>query len=121
MKKNNSKAFETCLVISTAFLIFFLKTENMLFVYLAIGISAVGILIRPLARLIARGWFALGEMLGKISSTIILSIVYYLILFPVAAIYKLSNRKALHLKNPNTTLWHQREHQYDSEDLKNAW
>ena len=54
-------------------------------------------------------------------STIIMTIVYYLILVPIAAIYKLSNKKMLDLKNPGASMWQERNHNYQKEDLENVW
>ncbi|MBA7631971.1 hypothetical protein ES703_39511 [subsurface metagenome] len=119
--EDKNKVPETHLVISTGFLIIFLVTGRMLFIYLAAAIGLTGIFIKPLAAIITKGWFGLAMILSKISSTIIMTIVYYLILVPIATIYKLSHKRMLDLKNPGTSLWHTRNHQYQKKDLDNVW
>ena len=119
--REKNKVLETHLVIALGLIILFLIKEKMIFIYLATGIGFIGIFIKPLAQLITKGWFGLAEILSKITSTIIMAVVYYLILVPVATIYKFRNKRMLDLKNPNTTMWHQRDHQYKKSDLDNAW
>jgi hypothetical protein len=119
--RDKNKVLETHLVIATALVIIYLLKENMLFIWLAAGVGITGILIKPLAKLITKGWFGLAEILSKITSSIIMTIVFYLILFPIATIYKLKNQGMLDLKNPDLSLWHERNHQYQKKDMENAW
>lgn len=112
---------DTCLVISTGLVVLFLITGNTVFLYIAVGIGFTGIFIKPLAGLITKGWFGLAEVLSRIVSTIIMTVVYYLILVPIALIYKMKNKRMLDLKNPGTSMWHQREHEYRKDDLDHAW
>ncbi len=51
-------------------------------------------LLTPLARL----WFALSHWLGEIVSTILLSIVFFVVVTPVGLIRKLSGKDAMGLK-----------------------
>ena len=118
---DRGKASDTCLVISTGFVILFLITGKIVFIYIAVGIGLTGIFIKPLAKLITKGWLGLAEILSRIVSTIIMTLVYYLILVPIASIYKMKNKRMLDLKNPGTSMWHQREHQCQKDDLDNAW
>ena len=115
------KASETCLVISTGLILLFLITGKIVLIYIALGIGLIGIFLKPLARLITIGWFGLAEVLSRIVSTIIMIIVYYLILVPIASIYKMKHKRMLDLKNPSTSMWHEREHQYQKDDLDNVW
>ena len=119
--KQKNKVLETHLVIVTALVIIFLLKEKMVFIYLAAGVGIIGILIIPIAKLITKGWFGLAEILSKITSSLIMTIVFYLILVPIATIYKLSNKRMLDLKNPGSSMWHQRDHHYQKKDLENAW
>lgn len=47
------------------------------------------------SRTVAHGWLRLGEALGKINSRIILTMIYFLVLVPVAFCYRRLNRKAV--------------------------
>lgn len=48
-----------------------------------------------LSRSMAHAWLRLGEALGKINSKIILTMIYFLVLVPVAFCYRRLNRKAV--------------------------
>lgn len=121
--KEKHKILETHLVITTGLLVvYFLRGKNeVLLLYLALGVGLTGIFIKPLAQLITKGWFGLAHILNKVSSTVIMALVYYLILLPIATFYKLSNKRLLDLRDPGDSLWHVRDHQYTKEDLENVW
>ena len=50
--------------------------------------------LQPIARL----WLALGHRLGVINTFIILALVYYLVVTPLALLFRLTGRDALGLK-----------------------
>jgi uncharacterized YccA/Bax inhibitor family protein len=57
-----------------------------------------------------KAWFLLGEMLGKIVSPIILGLIFFLMLTPIALIGKVIGRDALKLKKRKTdSYWVDRE------------
>jgi hypothetical protein len=119
MKKEKTE--EVLLVIATGFVLFFSinKKEWMLFV--ALGVGLIGIFIKPLAALIAKGWFKLGDLLGIVVSKVILAILFYILLVPISFLYNLFNKDTLALKRQNKSLWHHRDHEYTPSDLKNSW
>jgi hypothetical protein len=125
MKK--SKIYEAILVITTALLVIYLYGDiykgvsKPIFIYIAGGVGVTGVLLKPLAKLIAIGWYKLAEGLSFVSSKIVLSIVYFLILFPVSVLYRLTNKDKLGLKRPQKTIWTERNHTYKPDDLKNIW
>ena len=121
--KEKNKILETHLVIATGFLVLYLlrSKEEVILLYLAAGFGLTGIFIKPLAKLITKGWFGLANILNKISSFIIMTLVYFFILLPIARIHKLLNKGHLDVKNPGNSLWHSRDHDYRKEDLENVW
>ncbi|MDH7448040.1 hypothetical protein [Aquimarina sp. 2201CG14-23] len=56
-------------------------------------------------------WLFVGNILGEISSFVILGIVYYLLFFPITFILKITNKKH------NTTGWIDKEESIDYEKL----
>jgi hypothetical protein len=127
MQLSKSKQYEALLVISTALVVIYLfglwrhGDPRELFLYLAGGIGLSGILIRPLGRLIALGWYKLAELLNLIMSKVVLSLVYLLILVPVASLQKIWNKDKLRTRQNKETMWRHRNHRYTPEDLKNIW
>ncbi len=124
---SKSKIYEALLVISTAFLVLYLfgmlkhGESKLIFLYLACGIGISGIFIRPLARLIAMAWYKMADLLSFVMSKLLMSLVYILILVPVATLYRLTKKDKLQLKRSSKTKWIAREHQYTADDLKNIW
>ncbi len=119
MKKE--KTLEAMLVITTGMLLIYLIKQQSVFLYLAIAFGLTGIFFRPLALIIATIWYKLGDWLGFIVSKIVLTLVFFFFLFPIALLYRLFNKDPLRLKKPRQSNWSVREHLYTENDLKNIW
>lgn len=119
MKKE--KILEAILVITTGFIVLFavLGKEWMLFVATASGL--VGLLIPWLAAIVANVWYKIGEVLGFVVSKVVLFLLFYVLLTPIAFFYRLFNHDTLLLKRQNRSLWSDRNHMFQSTDLKNSW
>ena len=115
------KALEAILVITTGLLIFYIIYKHGILLYAAVAISVTGIFIKPLASLIAKGWYFLGDSLGFVVSKLILAVVFYLFLAPIAFLHNLFNKDTLRLKRSDKSFWTDRNHDYKSGDLKNIW
>jgi hypothetical protein len=124
---SKTKIYEALLVISTAFLVIYLYgllkhgESKELFIYIACGIGMSGIFIKPLGKLIAQAWYKLADVLSLFMSKIIMSVVFILVLTPIALLYRLSKKDRLSLSRKNESRWISREHHYTSDDLKNIW
>jgi hypothetical protein len=119
MKKE--KAFEAILVISTGLLLFYFITHRQVFLYSSFIFGAIGVFVKPLATWIAIGWYKVGELLGMIVSKVILTVVFFFLLVPIALLYRLFNKDPLRLKKQDKSNWSIREHVYSGNDLKNTW
>ncbi|HSM49731.1 MAG TPA: SxtJ family membrane protein [Draconibacterium sp.] len=116
-----TKVLETGLVLTTAFLVIYLLTGNYVFLYLALTVGISGIFVKPLAKYIAMAWFKLAEVLNFIVSKIILGVLFFVILFPIAVLYKISNTDKLGLRRSGKSGWVERTHDYTAQDLTNIW
>ena len=70
----------------------------MLLVFLAALFSLVTICVPKVLTPLNRAWFALSLFLGKFISPIVLSIIFFVVIVPVAIITRLFGRDALLLK-----------------------
>lgn len=106
----------------TGFLALYLIFNWTPFVYIALGVGA-GSLISPLiGDLIVKGWYKLAHILGWINTRILLSLIFYLFLFPIALLAKLSQKDHLKLrKKKRESLFVERDHLYTKKDLENTW
>ena len=91
--------------------------------YGAFGVVALLFFIPLLSRFIAWAWFRMAEVLGFINTRIILTIIFYVFLMPIAFLYRIRNRNMLDRNNGKqmATLFKTRSHQYAPGDLDNVW
>jgi hypothetical protein len=118
---NKAKTMETILVITTVFIVIYWLSSLKVFLFLAITIGLIGILIPALAGLIAKGWFKVADALSFVMSRLILGLLYFLVLFPIAIIYRIGRKDKLQIKKAESTTWVIRNHNYNPEDLENVW
>ncbi|HHG84558.1 MAG TPA: hypothetical protein ENJ82_07405 [Bacteroidetes bacterium] len=121
--KQRSKHLETILVIVAGMLIFFFVLDHKVFLYIALGLSLIAILIPLLAKYIHLAWMGLAKVLGFINSHVLLSIIFFIMLTPIALIRKIFTRTdPLKLKRKDTGSYYEdRNHTYQPEDLENPW
>lgn len=114
--------FKTILVIVTGFLALalFLKIDWLVTTALVVGLLAIFI---PLAaKAIEWLWLKLALLLGWTNSRILLSVIYFGFLMPIAFISRAFTKDPLTLKGKKaTSLFVHRNHGYRREDLNNIW
>jgi len=115
------KVLETFLVLTGASVIFGLILEINLFFYLAFVLVAVGVFVKRLALLIAEGWMKLADFLGLFVSRIVLAVVFFIFLTPIALLARKIKGSSLGLKNNKSSFFDTRNHQYSKEDFENVW
>ncbi len=119
MKREN--ALETCLVITTGFLLLYYIFEIKVLLLIAFVAGITGIFIKPLALKIAWLWQKLGNLMGLIISKIILTIIFFAFLLPIALIYRLIKKDTMMLRNKYKSYWIIRNYKYGGKDLENIW
>ena len=69
-------------------------------------------------------WLNASDLLGKLMSTIILSVIFFIVLCPIALVRKLSGKDSLHLKKfkkSQNSVFTERNHTYSKTDLVNPF
>jgi hypothetical protein len=77
-------------------------------------------LFHPLARL----WFGLSHLLGNLSSKLILTLVFFIIVTPMGLLRRVAGKDAMRLKNwkgSEETALIERNHQYVTKDLERPY
>jgi len=85
---------------------------------------ATGLFVKPVARWIALAWLKLAEVLGAVNSRILLGVIFYLFLTPIALLSRLVRGDFLHLKKgtgAGRSYWQPRDHAYTPEDIAKLW
>jgi hypothetical protein len=121
--------FKTILVIVTGMLVISWVLANKgyaraseILIKVAALVGLVSVFIPIAARGIEWLWLKLALGLGWVNSRILLSVVYFLVLMPVAWISRIFTKDPLALRrNSSTTLYTTRNHQYTKKDLENIW
>lgn len=124
MKITREKSLEAVLVICTGLLVLYWIFDNARFLIAATVIGVAGMLSPFLAEIIAKAWYKLAEYLGRINGFIILSILFYLFLTPLAWLSKLFKKDELQLKkktDPKESYYVERNHTFSKKDLENMW
>jgi hypothetical protein len=118
---NREKALETIIVLALALLIFFLWLDISWFIYLPIGLLALSFISKSLTALIGKGWLSFSNYLGVIINYIIMSIIFYFILFPLSFFQHLFNHNRILKKGNGNSHFHQRNHLFCIKDIENPW
>ncbi len=93
------------------------------FAYVALLLLLSGVLFKKVGSIIASGWLRFSRMVAIVNTKIILTIVFYLILTPIALIYRLCCRDPLRLKKAESddSYFCVRNHLCRKRDLENIW
>jgi len=124
----NQDRFKNLLVVVVGFYAISFLTRNrypqfsQILGNVALGIGVLSLIFPFVARWIEWAWLRLALGLGWINSRILLSLIYFVFLLPVAWISRLFTKDPLMLKAKNaSTLYNVRDHEYKKEDLENIW
>lgn len=122
MKKLEEKELKALLVIVTGLNIFAWFLENKYLTLVAISFGTISLIIPIVGYYIVWLWYKIAGILGWINSRIILTVLFYLFLFPLAIIYRLFNKDQMHIRKPAPdSMFSDRNHQYNPGDFDNMW
>jgi hypothetical protein len=121
-KISEYKILETLAVLALACLALGLLAKIRLFFFLALGLLAVALFLKGMAAKIAWLWLKFAQTLGLINTKIILTLVFFLFLTPIASLYRLIHGDFLVLRRRDLkSFWSVRDHQYEKQDLEKVW
>ena len=124
---DRKKELESIIVIAAALmiihfvLIYRYETSNQALVPIALGLLLVGFLSPWLTSKIIWLWFKLSEGIGYVMSRVILSIIFFLMLFPISLLYRMFNKDVLKLQRNGGSTYTDRSHTFTASDLENPW
>jgi hypothetical protein len=117
------KHLETILSIVLGLAVIFLFTKNKYLVPSIVVVIGIGLFSTYLTEKIHWFWMKLSHVMGSIMSKVLLSVIFYLFLFPVALLSRVFIKKnSLQLKKTKESSYYEtRNHQYVAEDIENPW
>ena len=124
MKLTREKNIEAALAICVGLLVLYWVFDNTYFLIAATVVGVSALLSQFLAKMIAWFWYKLAEILGRINGFIILTVLFFLFLTPLAWLSKLFRKDELQLKRktkPEDSYFIERNHSFNKKDLENLW
>ena len=121
MKETNQA--QTILSIVVGFLALHYIFGGIYFLPAALIIGVLSLISDGFAHLISQAWAKFAMVLGRINGNILLTLVFFIFLTPVAFLMRIFKKgDALKLKKQNAnTVYVTRDHTYTKSDLANIW
>ncbi len=117
-----SEKVKAQLVIVTGLVVLYFIFKSPWWLYAAAAVGVLSLAIPVVGDLIVKVWFKIAEVLGNINGKIILSILFFVFLWPIAMLYRLTAKNPLAIKRTDQkSFYNERNHQYTKEDLEQTW
>ncbi len=114
----NYAAKETVLVITVGFLVLHLVFKGRVFLYCALGIGLAGVFSFWLSERIDWVWKKLSLLLSKVSNAVLLTLIFFLVVTPIALIRRIGKKGFDPGAKSNFS---DREHIFGKEDFEKVW
>lgn len=124
---NRQKHLETILVLVLALLLFYwLKHEKSpetakYLLLAAFILGLIGVFIPIIADKIHWAWMKLAHVMGWVMSKVILTIVFFVFLFPMAILMRVFGKANVKMKPVGNSHYKERNFVYTRESLENVW
>jgi hypothetical protein len=116
-----SKEDQSLLSIGLGFTIFWLITKNVYFL-IPTGLAILSYPFLFLKSKVHKLWISIGHIIGWVSQRVILFLLFFLFLTPLAFLKKIFGEDSLQIKKGNIkSTFIIRNHIYSSGDLENIW
>jgi energy-coupling factor transporter transmembrane protein EcfT len=122
VKTNRVKTLEFFLLLILLLIFLFLLIRSPFLLYFAIGAAGTGLFLNKISFRIYLGWKKFCQVIASIITWLVLSFIFFLVLFPVSIIYRLIKKDPLKLRpGQYTSLFENRSKLFTSADLDNMW
>lgn len=112
------------LVLTAASLVFFFWFERHWLLQTALVLALIGIFLPAVSGWVHRTWMLLAKGLGWFNGRVLLSIVFFIVITPIAILTRKARTKSLFLKKKTTSdggYFIDRRHHYEAKDLENTF
>jgi len=122
IKTEEVEKYKTILVIVIGMLVIHIITKYNWALYTALAVGLLGAVSEYMAGIINNVWLKIGMVLSYIVPNIILSIIFYVFLTPIAILSRIFGEKnQLNLKNTEKSIFKVRNTLYSTESFENPW
>jgi len=120
--KRSSEPTRTVLTICTGLVVVYLVTQQRHWLLATVLLGAAGIFSTALASLIDKLWMKLAWLLSQIVPNILLGVVFYFFLFPIALAARFFGRKdPLNLRNRLASNYVEPNKEFDKKSFEKYW
>lgn len=113
---------KTVLTITVGFLVLYLVSKQIAFLYIALGVGVLGAISDYLAEKIDWIWTKIGWVLSFIVPNIIMTIIFYVVLTPTAFLSRLFGKSdPIDLKNSQSSLFKKKDATFSKESFEKPW
>ena len=109
------------LVFTLVLIILFLSYKNVKFLYAALVIGAIALFMPALSRKIHDLWMKFAEVLGMVMNKVILGLVFFIFLVPVALLSRVFRKNPLKVTKEKTSYFSERNFTYTKKSLEHLW
>lgn len=122
MKNERTRHLESLLVICLGMVVMFFVWDKKPFLWVGLGLGLAGLLVPMLGRYIHLGWTGIGHVLGWINTNIILALLFFLVLLPLALLRRAFAKDPMgRKKKQDGSYFVEREHTFTKKDLEKPW
>lgn len=125
MKNSGSreKDLETIVVLAAASLVFYYVFRKNAFILAAFLLLFTGLFFKAAASKLSGLWLKFAELLGAFNTRLILGLVYFVVLTPIAVAFRMLTRKHANSPRPSSdkSYFTVREHTFAAADLEKMW
>ena len=116
---DRQKHLETILVIVLGLIVIYFIAGSKYILWGALALGAIGVFIPYLAAKVHWAWMKLAHVLGYVMSKVMLTLVYTLVVLPMAWISR--KKVSVNLSSKRDSYFKERNYTYKKEDLENVW
>jgi hypothetical protein len=117
------RSLQTVLVITLGFTFVYWLTQHLLWLYLSMVTGALALLSSRIAQIIHSSWMKFAHLLGLLVPNILLTLVFFLFLWPIALLSRLfRSQDPLLIRSQNAvSLFRERNKTFEAIDFENPF
>ena len=115
------QASDSGMAIVLILLLISLFSGNVLYFKIAIPVLIMNMIYPKFYHYFAIVWLGFSQLIGTVLSKVLLTIVYFVVVFPVAMLRRMMGKDTLKLKQfkkSNNSVMHVRNHHFSNDDVK---
>ena len=118
---NREKGLETIVALTLVSLIAFIIFRNIGFIYLGLGLLAIGTLSKKATIAIGKYWFLFSFYFGSVMNYVIMFLIFSLVLTPLSFLQRLVGQNKIMKKKNKKSNFKLSNHHYTEKDIEKPW